>query len=92
MATGSDAHPVWIDPEAIARSGVDRWSAFPGWIPPGPDLAGLIRTDVTRALATGLDCRPLAETVTDTWAWLTTHTGPDAAPPDLAWERQFRNP
>jgi 2'-hydroxyisoflavone reductase len=89
--TGSDARPVWIDPETLARSGVDRRSAFPGWIPPAPDLAGLVRTDVTRALATGLDCRPLAETVADTWSWLTTHTGPDPVPLDLSWEQRLRS-
>lgn len=74
-ATGGHAQPDWTSPEAIAESGVDRWEAFPGWIPPGPALAGLVRTDVTKALATGLDCRPLADTVADTWSWLTTHTG-----------------
>jgi 2'-hydroxyisoflavone reductase len=88
--TGGHAEPVWITPEAIADSGVDRWEAFPGWIPPGPELAGLIRTDVTKALATGLDCRPLAETVAETWAWLTTHTdSPPGHELDLSWEKQF---
>jgi nucleoside-diphosphate-sugar epimerase len=88
-ATGGHARPVWITPDAIARSGVDRWDAFPGWIPPAPELAGYIRTDVTKALATGLECRPLGETVADTWSWLTGHAGPEPATLDVGWERQF---
>ncbi|MBD3146340.1 NAD-dependent epimerase/dehydratase family protein [Microbispora bryophytorum] len=75
--TGGLAEPVWVETAAIEASGIDRWAALPGWIPPGPAQAGLIRTDVGRALATGLRCRPVAETVADTWAWL---TGPGDIP------------
>jgi len=31
---------------------------------------GLLSTDVSRALASGLRCRPIEETVNDTWTWL----------------------
>ncbi|WP_311932325.1 NAD-dependent epimerase/dehydratase family protein [Microbispora sp. H11081] len=75
--TGGLADLVWVDPEAIEAAGIDRWAALPGWIPPGPELAGLVRTDVGRAMATGLRCRPVVETVADTWAWL---TGPEEVP------------
>lgn len=69
-ATGSDAGLVWVDPAAIEAAGIHRWTELPGWIPLEPDLAGLIWTNVDRAAATGPRCRPLSETVADTWAWL----------------------
>ncbi|MEN3540752.1 NAD-dependent epimerase/dehydratase family protein [Microbispora sp. ZYX-F-249] len=98
--TGGRAEPVWVDPEAIEAGGVDRWTELPGWIPPGPEQAGLIRTDVGRALATGLRCRPVVETVADTWAWLTGSGELPASPPGIdpakeravidAWRRSAR--
>jgi uncharacterized protein YbjT (DUF2867 family) len=42
----------------------------PGWLPPDPAYSGLVWTDVGRALATGLTCRPVEATVADTWEWL----------------------
>jgi nucleoside-diphosphate-sugar epimerase len=69
-ATGSDAELVWVDPAAIEAAGIHRWTELPGWLPPDPDLAGLISTNVDRATATGLRCRPITDTVADTWAWL----------------------
>ena len=81
--TGGRAELVWVDPEAIESAGIDRWAELPGWIPPGPERAGLIRTDVGRALATGLRCRPVVETVADTWAWLTGSGGIPASPPGI---------
>jgi 2'-hydroxyisoflavone reductase len=68
--TGSDAELVWVGPAVIEATGINRWTDLPGWIPPDPDLAGLISTNVDRASATGLRCRPVTQTVADTWAWL----------------------
>ncbi|MDH2389225.1 NAD-dependent epimerase/dehydratase family protein [Streptomyces sp. HNM0663] len=70
-ATGSDAKLVWTDPAAIEAAGVAAWSDLPIWCPPGGELHdALHRGDVSRVLAAGLRCRPVAETVGDTWAWL----------------------
>jgi len=71
-ATGSDAELVWVDPATIAAAGIHRWTELPGWIPPGDEYAGLHSTNVDRAYATGLHCRPVTETVADTWSWLVT--------------------
>lgn len=71
-ATGGHAELVWIDPAAIEAAGIHRWTELPGWIPPGPEYAGLISTSVVRACATGLCCRPAEQTVADTWTWLLT--------------------
>jgi nucleoside-diphosphate-sugar epimerase len=66
--TGSDAEFVWADPDVLTREGVRDWTELPLWrTAPGTWLM-----DVERAHARGLVCRPLADTVTDTWAWLTS--------------------
>ncbi|MEW9534367.1 NAD-dependent epimerase/dehydratase family protein [Microbispora sp. NPDC049125] len=80
--TGGRAEPVWVAPEAIEAAGMDRWAELPGWLPPEPELAGLVWTDIRRAEATGLRCRPLEETVADTWAWLVA--GGRVPPPGMA--------
>lgn len=69
-ATASGAELRWIAPETIAAAGIEPWSELPVWLPPGELHDALHRGDVSRALATGLRCRPVRETVEDTWAWL----------------------
>jgi 2'-hydroxyisoflavone reductase len=68
--TGSDAEPVWLDPEVIESANVEGWTDFPIWVPPTGELAGLHDCDVSAAYAAGLRCRPMADTVAETWAWL----------------------
>ncbi|WP_049565138.1 NAD-dependent epimerase/dehydratase family protein [Streptomyces sp. SBT349] len=68
--TGSDAELRWTDPETILAAGIAPWTELPIWTSPGEFHASLHRSDVSRALASGLRCRPVAETVADTWAWI----------------------
>ncbi|HET6166568.1 MAG TPA: NAD-dependent epimerase/dehydratase family protein [Marmoricola sp.] len=68
--TGSRAELVWLSPEQVAAAGVDGWTSLPIWVPPTGELAGLHDCDVSAAEAAGLRCRPMEETVADTWAWL----------------------
>jgi len=68
--TGSDAELVWLTPEQIESAGVSGWTHFPVWAPPTGELAGLHDGDTSAAHAAGLVCRPMEETVADTWAWL----------------------
>jgi nucleoside-diphosphate-sugar epimerase len=68
--TGSDAVLRWLDPSPILAAGVIPWNDLPVWIPPGHEYRWLHEADVSRAYATGLHCRPVAETVEDTWQWL----------------------
>ncbi|MFK4146694.1 NAD-dependent epimerase/dehydratase family protein [Streptomyces sp. NPDC004065] len=69
--TGADAEPRWTDPDAVLAAGVQPWTQLPVWVPPGSDLHDALHSaDVSRAVATGLRCRPVAETVGDTWRWL----------------------
>ncbi|MGW2254073.1 NAD-dependent epimerase/dehydratase family protein [Kitasatospora sp. NPDC001660] len=70
QAAGSDAELRWTDPERIVAAGVEPWTELPIWIPPGDVYDYIHNASVARAVAHGLRCRPVAETVRDTWAWL----------------------
>ncbi|MFI5065637.1 MAG: reductase, partial [Streptosporangiales bacterium] len=48
--------------------------------PPDSELAGLHTGDVSAAHAAGLACRPVEDTVRDTWAWLQAEGGPPPRP------------
>ncbi|HSJ28110.1 MAG TPA: NAD-dependent epimerase/dehydratase family protein [Acidimicrobiia bacterium] len=80
--TGADTELVWADPADIEAAGINRFDAFPGWVPPDAELAGLIWTDVSRAVGAGLACRPARETVTDTWNWVLERGGTAPRHPD----------
>ncbi len=75
--TGSAAELVWVGPDAIAAAGVEGWTDLPIWVPPTGELAALHDADVTAAHTAGLHCRPMEETVADTWAWLQREGTPD---------------
>ncbi|MFB7597533.1 NAD-dependent epimerase/dehydratase family protein [Streptomyces sp. NPDC056160] len=70
-ATGADAELRWTDPEVILDAGIEPWTQLPVWVPPGSEGHDALHgADVSRAVATGLRCRPVTETVTGTWDWL----------------------
>jgi 2'-hydroxyisoflavone reductase len=79
-ATGSAARLVWAAPEVIEAAGIEPWTELPVWLPPDGEAAGLHSGDVSRAYATGLVCRPVSETVADTWAWLQSEGDPVVPP------------
>ncbi|MBC2902541.1 SDR family oxidoreductase [Streptomyces cupreus] len=69
--TGGRAELRWTEPELILEAGIEPWIQLPVWVPPGSDLHDALHSaDVSRAVATGLRCRPVEETVADTWSWL----------------------
>ncbi|MFI8068753.1 SDR family oxidoreductase [Streptomyces sp. NPDC086033] len=69
--TGSDAELCWTDPDVVLDAGIEPWTGLPVWVPPGTDLhTSLHGGDTSRAAAAGLRCRPVTETVSDTWRWL----------------------
>ena len=74
----------WLDPEQIARAGIEEWSELPLWLAPGHPMEGLLGMDTERAHAAGLRCRPVAETVAGTWEWMSSLPGPPALRGDLA--------
>ena len=58
----------WVDDRTVLDAGIEPWMELPLWIP-GPEWAGLLTVDISRALAAGLTFRPLEETARDTLAW-----------------------
>lgn len=57
----------WVDQDFLLEHGVAPWTELPLWLPQAS--AGLHQVNIGRALANGLRCRPLAETIDDTAAW-----------------------
>jgi 2'-hydroxyisoflavone reductase len=78
--TGSAARLVWAPPEVIEAAGIAPWTELPIWLPPDGEGAGLHAGDVTAAYAAGLTCRPVTQTVADTWAWLQQEGDPAPVP------------
>jgi 2'-hydroxyisoflavone reductase len=67
--TGSDARLHWLPPEALKERGVDEWMDLPLWVFDS-EYRGMLHSDNSRAIAAGLQFRPLAQTVRDTLAWI----------------------
>jgi 2'-hydroxyisoflavone reductase len=68
--TGGRAELRWADPAWIEERVAEPWDELPLW--PIPSLPGLYAVSGARAAAAGLAPRPLAATVADTWAWLSS--------------------
>lgn len=72
-AVGPAAELRWTPAGTILAAGIEPWTDLPIWIPQAeqPELHTAIHgVSVAKALAAGLSCRPVGETVADTWAWL----------------------
>ncbi|MFI0087510.1 NAD-dependent epimerase/dehydratase family protein [Streptomyces bobili] len=81
--TGGPAELRWTAPETVLDAGIEPWTQLPVWVPPGSDMHDALHSaDVSRAVATGLTCRPVAETVADTWRWLREIGGEAPLRPD----------
>ncbi|MFF4651529.1 NAD-dependent epimerase/dehydratase family protein [Streptomyces sp. NPDC001380] len=77
--TGSDAEPVWVDDAFLAERGVEPWTELPLWMPLGKGGDGVWLASSAAARERGFHCRPVAETVRDTWEWVRGR-GADAGP------------
>ncbi|MGV9274005.1 SDR family oxidoreductase [Streptomyces griseosporeus] len=74
--TGGRADLRWTDPQVILDAGIEPWTQLPVWVPPGTDMHDALHAaDVSAALTTGLGCRPVTETVADTWRWVQSLDG-----------------
>ena len=63
--TYSDANFTWVPPEFLLENGVQPWTEMPIWV--SPELYGMFNINTDRAASIGLYCRPLIDTVADTW-------------------------
>ncbi|MEV0003437.1 NAD-dependent epimerase/dehydratase family protein [Micromonospora sp. NPDC050980] len=64
--TAADSRPIWMEPTWLLEHDVQQWTELPLW----RTSKGVWSVDSSRAVDAGLKCRPLAQTVTDTWAWM----------------------
>jgi nucleoside-diphosphate-sugar epimerase len=78
--TGSDAALVWVSPDVIEEAGISPWIELPIWLPQDEEYGGMHDGDVSAAYDAGLTCRPVRETVADTWAWLQAEGDPEPHP------------
>jgi len=78
-----EAALTWVDADTVLAAGIEPWTELPIWLPPDHEYAGLHAANVERAHGAGLRCRPVEETVADTWSWLASLPGPAPLRPDL---------
>jgi 2'-hydroxyisoflavone reductase len=63
----NDAPLQWVDEAFLLAHDVKPWTELPLWL--RQEEVGLHQTDSSRAMAAGLSCRPLWQTVADTASW-----------------------
>ena len=90
--TGSDATFTWADAEWLAERGVNAWAQMPVWVPPTDGMEGFHRMSLAKSIAAGLTTRPVAETITDTLAWLDTEYIPKLEEKGMSFEPGVRAP
>jgi 2'-hydroxyisoflavone reductase len=66
--TSANVSFTWIDNDFFKAQGVGD-GQFPLYAPPTGDTAGFHRCSISRALATGLKFRPVADTAKATLEW-----------------------
>lgn len=65
---------IWADEDWLVAMGVVQWTELPLW----RNASAPWGMNTERAQAAGLVCRPIKETVADTWAWLSAGGRPVA--------------
>jgi nucleoside-diphosphate-sugar epimerase len=57
---------VWVDEDWLVEQGVGQWKELPLWC----NATAAWDVTVDRAVAAGLRCRPLPDTVAESWRWM----------------------
>ncbi|MBB4930578.1 nucleoside-diphosphate-sugar epimerase [Lipingzhangella halophila] len=86
--TGSGAELVWAPPELLEETGVGLGMELGLRFPGVPAPSGIHDADVSAAHAAGLRCRPIRETIADTWDWIQAEGDPAPlpdTPPPSTW-------
>ena len=73
--SASDADINWIDEDVILNAGIAPWTDLPLMAPAVPEFKYFMQVDTSRALAAGLKCRPLEETLNSVLEWDRTRRG-----------------
>jgi 2'-hydroxyisoflavone reductase len=75
-ATYSDADLEWVSTGRLLAAGADPGMGIPLWVGE-PGYEAFNDVDSSRAVAAGLACRPITETIRDTLAWDRGRGGPE---------------
>ncbi|MCG6954633.1 MAG: NAD-dependent epimerase/dehydratase family protein [Gemmatimonadetes bacterium] len=67
--TSADVSFTWVAADFLREQKVGAWMEMPVWVYPGPDTRGFMDWDCSKAIAAGLEFRPLADTARDTLVW-----------------------
>ncbi|KAJ6787268.1 hypothetical protein PWT90_05861 [Aphanocladium album] len=79
--TGSHAELVWVPQHEIIAAGIRPFVDLPLWLEfQTNDYATVYGWDTTKAQNQGLRCRPITETIRDTWDWMKGEHAPRHAP------------
>jgi 2'-hydroxyisoflavone reductase len=77
---GTSARLVWVDGPFLEKNKIEPWSDLPLLVGYDGSGVGLNQMDISRALATGLQLRPLEEIVSDAREWAASR------PADHSWK------
>ncbi|MEI2811857.1 MAG: NAD-dependent epimerase/dehydratase family protein [Nocardioides sp.] len=88
-ATGSTATLIWAAEEWLTAREITGWVDLPIWAPLDSEIDGLHGGDTSAAHTAGLRCRPIEETVADTWSWLRQLPVPPRNDTYLSREREL---
>jgi 2'-hydroxyisoflavone reductase len=90
IARGLSAAPefVWVDVATLERLGIEPWSDLPFVLPYDGSSDGMARTNVSKAIAAGLEYRPLEESARDVLAWWRALDPPRPLAAGLTQERE----
>jgi 2'-hydroxyisoflavone reductase len=88
-ATYSDADLTWIPSDRLIAAGADPGGGIPLWVAE-PGYEAFDDVDSSRAVAAGLTCRPIIETIRDTLAWDLARGGPAPGAEGLAAAEEER--
>ncbi len=67
---GRDARFSWVSDEELIAAGAEAWTEFPLWIPENDEESGgLFLGGNQRAIAAGLTCRSISDTIKATLEW-----------------------
>lgn len=84
LTTNSTPNYIWCDDDFLKAQGLAPYFTPPMWTPAQGPMAGMGLVDNRKAFGAGMKVRPMADTLRDTWAWM---TGEGAGQSPLVWPR-----
>ncbi|MDQ4121508.1 MAG: NAD-dependent epimerase/dehydratase family protein [Acidobacteriota bacterium] len=88
--SGSDAEFTWVSENFLLAEKVQPWGEMPLWLPEqnAPEIRWHAFANVDKALAAGLEFRPLNDTIQDVLSWRKENLGTDEMKAGISRERE----